>query len=84
MRWFLLNAEANTEIDFTAADILEELRAELADRGITLALARVKFEVRQDLQKAGLVDAIGPEHVFATLPTAVEAYRTWAATNPVT
>ena len=46
VRWFVLNAEANTEIDFTAADILEELRAELADRGITLGLARVKFEVR--------------------------------------
>ena len=84
VRWFVLNAEANTEIDFTAADILEELRAELADRGITLGLARVKFEVRQDLQKAGLIDAIGPEYVFATLPTAVEAYRTWAAANPVT
>ena len=55
----MLNAEANTEIDFTAADILEELRAELEDRGITLALARVKFEVREDLQKAGLIDAIG-------------------------
>ena len=83
VRWFLLNAEANTEIDFTAADIMEELRAELADRGITLALARVKFEVRQDLQKAGLIDAIGPAYVFATLPTAVEAYRTWAAADGV-
>ena len=81
VRWFVLNAEANTEIDFTAADVMEELRAELADRGITLALARVKFEVRQDLQKAGLIDAIGPAHVFATLPTAVEAYRTWAAAD---
>jgi MFS superfamily sulfate permease-like transporter len=83
VRWFVLNAEANTEIDFTAADVLEELRAELADRGIILGLARVKFEVREDLQKAGLIDAIGPEYVFATLPTAVEAYRTWAAANPV-
>ena len=79
VRWFVLNAEANTEIDFTAADVLEELRAELVDRGITLALARVKFEVREDLQKAGLIDAIGADHVFATLPTAVEAYRAWAA-----
>lgn len=79
VRWFVLNAEANTEIDFTAADVLEELRAELADRGITLALARVKFEVRDDLQKVGLIDAIGSEHVFATLPTAVDAYHRWAA-----
>ena len=43
----------------------------------------MKFEVREDLQQAGLIDAIGAEHVFATLPTAVEAYRTWAAKNPL-
>jgi SulP family sulfate permease len=84
VRWFVLNAEANTEIDFTAVDTLEQLRAELADQGITLALARVKFEVLQDLERAGLVDAIGRDHVFATLPTAVEAYRAWSSANPVT
>lgn len=83
VRWFVLNAEANTEIDFTAADVLEELRAELADRGITLALARVKFEVADDLRKAGLIEAIGADHVFATLPTAVQAYWDWAASEPV-
>ena len=83
VRWFVLNAEANTEIDFTAADTLQSLRAELAERGISMALARVKFEVGQDLQRAGLIDAIGADRVFATLPTAVQAYREWAAANPV-
>ena len=83
VRWFVLNAEANTEIDFTAADTLEALRAALADRGIVMALSRVKFEVRHDLERVGLIEAIGPEHVFATLPTAVQAYQDWAAANPV-
>ncbi len=82
VRWFVLNAEANTEIDFTAADILEELRAELVDRGIVLGLARVKFEVSADLKRVGLIDRIGPDMVFATLPTAVAAYRAWAAAHP--
>lgn len=82
VRWFVLNAEANIEIDFTAADTLEELRSELADRGITLGLARVKFDVREDLERAGLIERVGPEMVFATLPTAVEAYRAWAAKMP--
>ena len=75
VRWFVLNAEANTEIDFTAADILEELRVELADRGIRMGLARVKFEVQEDLVRAGLIARLGEDMVFATLPTAVEAYR---------
>ena len=42
VEWFLLNAEANIEIDITAVDALEELRQELAERGIVFALARVK------------------------------------------
>jgi sulfate permease, SulP family len=82
VRWFVLNAEANTEIDFTAIQTLEELRAELQDRGITMGLARVTFEVQADLERAGFVAAIGPDHVYATLPTAVQAYRDWAEQHP--
>jgi SulP family sulfate permease len=36
-RWFVLDAEANINLDLTAADALEELRARLADRGIVFA-----------------------------------------------
>jgi len=77
VRWFLLNAEANVEVDLTAADALEELRQELARRGIVFALARVKSEIRAELDATGLVKRIGPELLFATLPTAVAAYREW-------
>jgi SulP family sulfate permease len=34
VRWFVLNVEANTEIDITAADGLRELARELADSGV--------------------------------------------------
>ena len=34
VEWFVLNSEAIVEVDITAADALEELRAELGDRGI--------------------------------------------------
>lgn len=37
--WFLLNAEANVEIDLTALDTLEQLRKQLEDRGIRFAMA---------------------------------------------
>jgi SulP family sulfate permease len=75
--WFVLNAEANTELDLTAADALEELRQTLAERGITFATARVKYEVRQVLAGIGFLDRIGADHDFMTLPTAVDAYRGW-------
>ena len=54
---------------------LEALHAELERRGIVLALARVKQDLRGDLQAAGLLDSIGEDRIFMTLPTAVAAFR---------
>ncbi len=79
VEWFLLNAEANTEVDLTAVDALEEVRRTLAGRGIVFALARVKFELLEILASAGFNDRIGEDKVFMTLPTAVEAYQQWYA-----
>lgn len=73
--WVLLNAEAIGEVDLTGADALETLRAELEDKGIVLALARLKQGPRKVLQPSGLLERIGAEHIFATLPTALEGYR---------
>jgi high affinity sulfate transporter 1 len=72
--WFLLNAEANVEVDITGLDALERLRADLAARGVVLALARVKQDLRVQLERAGLVARIGEEHIFPTLPTARAAF----------
>ncbi|WP_278312507.1 SulP family inorganic anion transporter [Lolliginicoccus levis] len=72
--WLVVNTEAMVEIDLTATDMLEELRRELEKRGITLALARVKRELRADLEAAGLLGKIGEEQIFPTLPTAVDGY----------
>ncbi|MCU1537341.1 MAG: conserved rane protein of unknown function [Humibacillus sp.] len=74
VEWFLLNAEAVSEVDLTSVDALEELRRGLADRGIRVALARVKQDLRTSLEAGGLLEAVGTEFVFPTLPTAVAAY----------
>ena len=78
-RWFVLNAEANVEIDITAADALHALITELRRRGIVFAMARVKQDLRDVLVRAGLVELIGEERMYMTLPTAVAAYREWVA-----
>ncbi|WP_298564716.1 SulP family inorganic anion transporter [Streptomyces luteogriseus] len=77
VRWFVLNTEANVEVDITALDAVEELRRELAHRGIVFALARVKQDLLDDLTAYGLADTVGNERIFPTLLTAVAAYRTW-------
>ena len=76
-RWFLLNAEANIAVDLTAVDALEALRQELEKRGIVLAMARVKQDLREELQRAGLIARLGESRVFMTLPTAVNTYVEW-------
>ena len=81
--WFVLNVEANVEVDITALEALEEVRAELARRGIVLALARVKRDLIDDLDAFGLTASIGPDRLFPTLPTAVAAYQLWRRQNPL-
>ncbi len=75
VEWFLLNAEANVEVDLTALDALDALRAELARRGIVFVMARVKQDLRDSLGAAGLLPKIGEDRIFLTLPTAVEAFN---------
>ena len=75
VEWFVLNAEANVEVDLTSLDALDRLRAELTRRGIVFAMARVKQDLRDSLDSAGLVGRIGEDRIFMTLPTAVEAFR---------
>jgi SulP family sulfate permease len=77
-KWFVLNVEANVEVDITGLDAVESLRVELERRGIVLAMARVKQDVLDDLRAFGLADSIGEARLFPTLPTAVAAYETWS------
>lgn len=77
VRWFVLNTEANVEVDITALDAVDALRLELTRRGIVFALARVKQDLRDDLDAYGLTESVGPSLIFPTLPTAVAAYHKW-------
>ena len=72
--WLLINAEAIVDIDLTAADALGELHDELERRGVVLALARVKQDLRDQLETIGMITHIGPEFLFATLPVAEDAF----------
>jgi hypothetical protein len=58
----------------------EALVTEVRRRGI--ATARVKQDLRDVMTRAGLVELIGEERMYMTLPTAVSAYREWVAAQP--
>ncbi|HYZ69927.1 MAG TPA: sulfate permease [Mycobacterium sp.] len=75
VEWFVLNAEAIVDVDLTALDALDRLRGKLVRRGIVFAMARVKQDLRVQLEAVGLIDKVGRDHIYPTLPTAVDAYR---------
>ena len=75
VEWFVLNMEANVEIDITAIDILFELSAELASKNITFAMARVKQDLYLELERAGFLKNITEEYIYPTLPTAIAAFE---------
>lgn len=81
-RWLLLNMEGNTEVDITGVDGLEEVRSACAAEGVVLALVRVKRELLISLERHGVAASIGFDRIYPTLPTAVDAYREWAARTP--
>jgi high affinity sulfate transporter 1 len=74
-KWIVIAAEPITDIDTTAADMLEDLDEELNAHGISLVFAEMKDPVRQKLDRYKLTRTIDPEHFYPTVEAAVEAYR---------
>ena len=83
LRWFLLNVEAVTEVDITASDGLKEMQGDLAAQGIEFGLVRIKRDLYDPLKRSGMVELIGEDMLFPTLPVAEQAYLRWAAEHPM-
>jgi sulfate permease, SulP family len=75
VEWFALNTEAIVEIDITAADVLAELYDELAARGITFAMTRVKQDLYTQLQRSQLFDKMNEKHIYLTLHSTIADFE---------
>lgn len=75
VRWIIVDAGAITNVDYTAAHMVRELRQDLSRRGVELVLAHVQSDLKPDLDRHQLTKAIGPNHIFESLHSAIEAYR---------
>jgi high affinity sulfate transporter 1 len=73
-RWIVIAAEPVTDVDTTAADILEELDEALNAAGTSLVFAELKDPVRRKIERYGLDHTIDPSHFFPTIEAAVSAY----------
>jgi high affinity sulfate transporter 1 len=74
-RWIVVAAEPITDVDTTAADMLQGLDEELNQQAISLVFAEMKDPVRRKVDRYQLTRTIDPAHFFPTLDDAVAAYR---------
>jgi high affinity sulfate transporter 1 len=74
-RWILVAAEPITDVDTTAADVLEDLDEALNAQQISLVFAELKDPVRQKIERYGLTRTIDPNHFYPTIDAAVSAFR---------
>jgi MFS superfamily sulfate permease-like transporter len=84
VRWVLLAAEPITDVDTTAADMLEQLDSWLNERGVSMVFAELKDPVRAKIARYELTRTIDPNHFYPTLDAAVAAFMastgaTWQA-----
>ena len=83
VRWFLVDAQAITDIDITAAEALRALNKELLQQGIALKFAHTNRPLRQILERIGFTSEIGRESIFHAVHEAAAAFQAAKPTKPV-
>jgi len=74
VRWFLLDAQAISDIDVTAVEVLRSIYLELRQRGIQLKIAHANRPLRELLERTGLSRELGPEGFFPSVHECVESF----------
>ncbi len=74
IRWVVVAAEPITDVDTTAAEMIQVLDDELGARGVELAFAEMKDPVKDRLHAYGLKARIGHEQFFPTVGVAVKVF----------
>ncbi len=75
MKWFALDAAAMGDIDFSGADSLRQVAAEMERRQARLVICSLDPSVRKLVDAYGLTDKIGTEYIFDTAQDVMAAYR---------
>lgn len=73
--WIVLQCEAVTDVDVTAAQMLEDLDNELNAKGIHLAFAELRGRLQDLTLRYGLMDTLDADHFYPSLDAAIEAVR---------
>jgi high affinity sulfate transporter 1 len=78
--WIVLQCEAVTDVDVSAAEMLEDLDNELNAAGIHLAFAELRSRLQELILHYGLLETLDRDHFYPTLESALEAIQSPAET----
>jgi high affinity sulfate transporter 1 len=70
-RWVILQCEAITDIDVTAADVLEQLDIELNDQGINIAFVELRERLKDLVYDYGLFATLDADHFYGSIEEAL-------------
>jgi MFS superfamily sulfate permease-like transporter len=70
-RWVVLQCEAITDIDVTAADVLRDLDRELNEAGVHMAFVELRSRLVDRIERYGLHEELPAEHFFDSLDAAL-------------
>ena len=72
-RWVVLECAAITDIDMTAADMLERLDTELNGMGVNVVFVEMRGRIEELLDRYGLFATFTREHVYPSVDEALRA-----------
>jgi MFS superfamily sulfate permease-like transporter len=75
IRWLIVDAEAITRLDYSAARVLRELHQTLAAHGTQLGFARMPWDLKADFVRHHLTEVIDPSRTFNRLHDALAAFE---------
>jgi sulfate permease, SulP family len=82
VRWVVLDLEAVSDIDPTAAEALADGLDLLSAHGASVAVSRVRQPIRELLERYGLLERLGPDRVFPSNRAAASAYEASLREDP--
>jgi high affinity sulfate transporter 1 len=74
VKWVVVAAAPVSDIDITAAEVLEKLGSQLHEAGIELRFAEMKGPTKDELKRYGLFAQFGVENFYPTIGQAVDGY----------
>ena len=73
--WVVVECEAITDVDVTAAGMLEQLDKELNAAGVRMAFAEMRSRLQDLVQRYGLFETLDRDRFYPTLSAAVAAIQ---------